>query len=323
MTTHAANDQAAGLRALMHALRPPAPAHGPSHPRFGPGPGPSQRRARIITVASGKGGVGKSNLAVNLAIALSRSAHRVALLDADLGVANADLLCGLSPSRRVDRVLDKAGPTLADLAIDAPGGFRLIPGSVGWARAVDLPPADRDILLARLADLHASTDVLIIDAGAGVGALVRALVNASDQAILVTTPEPTALADAYALVKIVASEQPAPAEPSALRPLWRLIVNQARTAEEARVVHTRLETATTRFLGRSVPLLGWVPADAQVPAAVRARTPVLLHAPESAASRSICELAAVLVPKPARLQPVASIPIRLGGWFGAKLTRRG
>ena len=134
------------------------------------------RTAKLITIASGKGGVGKTMLAVNLAIALSQRHQRVTLLDADLGTANADLLCGLNPAARVEHVLEtgtagRPAPhrTLADIAVDAPGGFKLVPGSVGLGKMADLSEPQRRRLVAGLRDLESLADVVLIDAAAGVG----------------------------------------------------------------------------------------------------------------------------------------------------------
>ncbi|MBY0309306.1 MAG: AAA family ATPase, partial [Phycisphaerales bacterium] len=186
------SDQARRLRSLMDA---------------GPLPVPG-RRARVVAVSSGKGGVGKTNLAVNLAIALQRRGVRTTLLDLDLGLANADLLCGLNPPSRLDRAALR-DITLEALTVLAPGGFRLVPGSVGLGRpgaraAVGLgAPSEADTsALARLHELDACSDVVILDTGAGMGQLVRSCLAVAELVLLVATPEPTSIADAYALLKV-------------------------------------------------------------------------------------------------------------------------
>lgn len=185
---------------------PPAPARTPT-----PGPAAAATRtARVLTIASGKGGVGKTNLAVNLSIALARAGQRVALVDADMGVANADVLCGLNPRARLDQAIvawsgtgpgSEARRTLNDLAVDAPGGFRLVPGAVAHVRSTDADPALRQRFLDGLFDLDTTADLIVLDAPAGVGPTVLACVEAADRTMVVATPEPTSIADAYALIK--------------------------------------------------------------------------------------------------------------------------
>ena len=270
---------------------------------------PAKRTARALAIASGKGGVGKTNLAVNLSIALARTGQRVALVDADMGVANADVLCGLNPRARLDQAIVGAGGgpngtaaaprrTLNDLAVDAPGGFRLVPGAVAHVRSTDADPSLRQRFLDGLADLDATADLIVLDAPAGVGPTVLACVEAADRTVVVATPEPTSIADAYALVKsfhlalLARGEHGGPAGAADLR--LQLVVNQAADEREARRVHERIESVARRFLSRRVPLAGWVPSDAQVPQAVRAREPFLLRSPNAPASKAVAHLAADL-----------------------------
>src|SRR6185295_17186389 len=155
-----------------------SPASAPKSPQpVTPSPG-HVRRARVVTIASGKGGVGKTSASVNLAIALAQLGRRTTLLDADLGMANADVLCGLSPTRRLEQFVGVTDQPVSgaiqtrpvsELAIDAPGGFKLIPGSVGISRMTELSPDERDRLLAALAELDQTSDLIIVDTGAGLG----------------------------------------------------------------------------------------------------------------------------------------------------------
>lgn len=241
------------------------------------------RRARIITISSGKGGVGKTNLAVNLAIALQSRAVRTTLLDLDYGLANADLLCGLNPATRVDRALATDTP-LDDLAVLAPGGFRLIPGAVGLARS-----GSENDLLARLPELDATADALILDTGAGMGPLVRSALRVADLALLVATPEPTSIADAYALLKVACQSAPN----AQFSPM--LVINQCASAEEAHEVHQRINAVANRFLGRDLPLLCTLPTDPCLPLAVRARRPLLLSSPQSPAAAAVTAAANAVI----------------------------
>ena len=253
------------------------------------------RRAKVVTVSSGKGGVGKTNLAVNLAIALQARGVRTTLLDLDLGLANADLLCGLNPTGRLDRASDDT--PLEDLALLAPGGFRLIPGSVGLSRG----STDGDTrTLGRLHELDACSDLLILDTGAGMGPLVRAALRAADLALLLATPEPTSLADAYALLKVASLSAG-----SAAQFLPMLVINQCASAHEAQEVHQRIAAVAHRFLGRDFPLLGALPSDPALPQAVRDRRPLLLHSPRSPAAMAVCAAAEGII---SRLGLEAALP---------------
>ena len=222
----------------------------------------STKRAKVITISSGKGGVGKTNLAVNLAIALQSRGVRSTLIDLDLGLANADLLCGLNPATRIDRAV-VSDTSLEDLSLLAPGGFRLVPGSVGLARQTD-----NDIpspILNRLDELDACSDVVILDTGAGMGQLVRSCLRAADLALLVATPEPTSIADAYALLKVVSATYPLDAQ---FMPM--LVINQCANAQE-RNKRMRITSVASRFLSRDLPLLAALPTDPALPQAVRDR----------------------------------------------------
>ncbi|MFN0010165.1 MAG: P-loop NTPase [Phycisphaerales bacterium] len=297
----------------------------PAGPRASPTPASplapasnATRTARILTIASGKGGVGKTNLAVNLAIAFASSGQRVALIDADMGVANADVLCGLNPKARLDQALSPAAPHQAmnRLAVDAPGGFRLVPGAVAHVRSTDTDPLLLQRLIDGLADLDASADLLILDAPAGVGPTVLACVEAADRTIVVATPEPTSVADAYALIKTfhLAAGRAGSDTSTDLR--LQLVINQAADEREARKVHERIQSVSLRFLKRRVPLAGWVPLDAHLPQAVRARQPLLLRFPTSPASKALTHLARDLAPalslRPAPTGQAANASFRPG-----------
>lgn len=280
------------------------------------------RVARIITVCSGKGGVGKTNLAVNLSVALAQNGLDVVLVDADLGTANADVLCGLMPTGRLDHVVtplpvhDAGRRTLLDIAVVAPGGFRLIPGSAGVARMADLEIAQQRQLLSDLCDLERSAEVLIIDTSAGVGRDVLDFVRIADEALVVTTPEPTAIADAYAVIKcLIRSEEHGRAVAAGLAksdatsmslngvssasshsdthlgPKLRVIVNEVVDAGEARRVFERLNVVALRFLGAKLELAGWIAQDLRVGDAVRARLPFVLHAPKAEATHDVRQIA--------------------------------
>jgi len=300
------DDQATALRRMVatmgegttHRARPddehPVSPTPPAPPVIAPQP----RLARAIAVASGKGGVGKTNLCVNLCVHLARLGVRTTLLDADLGLANADVLCNVGVRRHIGHVIDGAS-ALREIAVDAPGGFRLVPGGAGVAALADLPEPQLAQLLRDLGALECEADALIIDCGAGVGHVVTSFLRASDHALVITTPEPTAIADAYALIKCVlpaatsAGARGAPGCPSATRTRSvELFVNQAASRRDAERVHARINGVCERFLGASVALAGWAPHDRRVPEAVRAREPFALRHPNCGASKGVATLAA-------------------------------
>lgn len=243
------------------------------------------RTVPVIAVTSGKGGVGKTSLSVNLAIVLSKIGRRVSLLDADLGLANADLLCGMNPTNRLDAAIDpgrtdgQATRPLSHIAVDAPGGFKLVPGSAGLARMANLSQPQRAALLAGLVDLESFSDVVLVDTGAGLSDQVTAFVAAADLALVVVSPDPTSIADAYAMIKCVA-RGPNP-------PRFAIVVNMAEHEDEGFEVHGRMSATCRKFLGFNVPLFGVVRRDAAAQDAVRARVPLAIGTPRARASRDI------------------------------------
>jgi flagellar biosynthesis protein FlhG len=239
-------------------------------------------RATVIAVTSGKGGVGKSNIAVNLAIKLASAGKEVVLLDADLGLANADVLCNVDLPSNLSHVISRKRE-LADVMVDAPGGFKLIGGASGLARMADLTDYDRQRLVTALAELEARTDVILIDTGAGISPNVLSFTRCADHVLVVTTPEPTAITDAYAVIKVISREDPD-------RPM-SLLVNQVRENGEGRMVYDRIAKVAKQFLQVNVLDAGYVNSDPEVPNAVRRRTPFLLLSPRCPASICIGQLA--------------------------------
>ncbi|MEM7626424.1 MAG: MinD/ParA family protein [Planctomycetota bacterium] len=240
------------------------------------------RIAQTIAITSGKGGVGKTTISVNLAVQLARMGRRVVLLDADLGTANADVMCNLHAPATLAHVV--AGTReLDEVIIEAPGGFRLIPGASGLASMANLDAHERDRLAAQMRQLEADCDVLLIDTGAGVGPNVLSFCTAAERLLVVTTPEPTSITDAYAVIKTIHNQT--------LRPDIRLLVNVVEDEAEARAVFARISGVCQRFLGLSPSYAGFVLRDAQVPRAVRQRRPFVLEVPQSKASACVLSLA--------------------------------
>lgn len=272
----AGRDQATRLRELVRAM-----SAGTQSTQKTPEGAP--RGCPVLAITSGKGGVGKTTLAVNLAIALSQRGVRVTLLDADLGMANADVMCGLNPARRLEMslALDGSRRTLAELCIDAPGGFRLIPGSVGIAKIAALTTTQRADMLDQLSQVGTSSDLIIIDTGAGLSPGVLGFAEAADVTLIAVTPEPTSIADAYAMTKCLRLRDNAQA------PRLALVVNHVVDEQEAKGVHARIDAVSSRFLKSGVEMAGFVRTDEAVPKAVRARSPLLLSREATPAANDV------------------------------------
>jgi flagellar biosynthesis protein FlhG len=339
------DDQATRLRAMVEAVEHAPPLRAERFELL-PHRDPGAPRAKVVTVSSGKGGVGKTNTCVNLAVALAQSGRRTTLLDADMGMANADVLCGVSPTRRLEHYVGVsdlatggrprtpadaaalARRSLADLAVDAPGGFRLVPGAVGVARMADLAPRERARLMAGLVELEHNADVLLVDTGAGLGREVISFVHAADLALIVATPEPTSIADAYALIKCVLRTESEDDRARNLRNMpvahrrLALVINEAADAREAAAVHARIAGVCEKFLRTPLPLLGWVSQDPRVGAAVRRRNPVLLDCAKCPASKDLRSLAAALLAVLDPPSPPAQGDRGISGWL-KRLTLRG
>ncbi len=272
------------------------------------------RLAQAIAVTSGKGGVGKTNLAVNLAVCFARQNRRACLLDGDLGLANADILCNLTPRLTLEHVVN-GRCRLAEAMLLAPGGFRLIPGACGVARLADLDGVDRQTLLGQLAALDRVADDLVIDTSAGLGANVLAFVAASSRVLVVTTPEPTAMTDAYGMIKALTAGS---------RQLnVCLVVNMVSCLEEGRRVFDRVNRVSRTFLNRTLDYGGAVPTDEVVREAIRHRVPFTLYAPDAPATRAVEALARSLLGMKPQPPTGGGFFSRLATWFSAGCDSRG
>ncbi len=284
-------DQASELRRMMVGLR--APAEPPRTARAVPADAPTEtpaqpkprRGARVIAVTSGKGGVGKTNIAVNLATRLASMDRRVLLLDADLGLANADLIANVSPRANLAHVI--AGrKKIEEVICEGPGGFRFVPGASGLAQMANLTDLERARVMQMMRRFEADNDLILIDTGAGIGRNVLSFVLAADEVLMVTTAEPTAATDAYALIKTVMRKRDDVAVD--------LLVNMARDRQEAKRVYDRINAVCRRFLGRSLRDAGHVLHDPRVAHAVRVRRPFVLGEPDGPASVCVTRLAHML-----------------------------
>jgi flagellar biosynthesis protein FlhG len=275
------------------------------------------RSARSLLFTSGKGGVGTSNLVLNLAIALAELDQRVVVVDADIGLANLDLLCGLTPQYDLGDVL--AGRCrLFDALVTGPGEIQIVPGAHAIrTTAEDLGSAPAR-LVAELSELEAEADFVLVDAGSGLGPGAGILGAAVDQAVIVSTPEPTSIADAHAAIGRF-GRLTAP-------PRLRVLVNQAASTSEAVDVLDRLVASSRQFLGAVVSPLGTglIRADPHVPMAVRGRKPFLTAFPGSVAARGVRRLARALIRErhpPARNRSAGFFSAIAARWALSHVTR--
>ena len=259
-------DQASKLRDLVRQVAGTVPAS------------PHRRAARTLAVTSGKGGVGKTNLALNLGIALAHAGESVIVMDADLGLANLDVICELDARYNLSHVLT-GRRQLEDIVVPGPGGVRIVPGASGIARLANCTADERERLVRDLARLEGWCDTLIVDTGAGISDNVIAFALSSDLTIVVTTPEPTAITDAYATIKVLTRNE----EYGDVR----CLVNQAGSRREAHEVLERITVAARQFLNVYVASAGYVLTDPAVPISVRRRRPLMLEFPTSQAARCV------------------------------------
>ncbi|MFZ5861424.1 MAG: MinD/ParA family protein [Nitrospirota bacterium] len=243
--------------------------------------GATTRALAVVAVTSGKGGVGKTNVVANLAVALADLGRRVLVLDADLGLGNVDVLLGLSSRDTVEDVFD-GRKTLAEVVTDGPRGVRILPAGSGWTGPRDPSSAQIHALLDQIERTDDGPDVVLIDTGAGISSNVLAFNAAARAIVVVATPDPASLTDAYALMKVLRARHG--------EHRFSLVVNMARSEHEAHETARTLREVAGRFLGVTVEYLGAIPDDAALRKAVgrqRAVVDVSPHAPSSLAFLSL------------------------------------
>jgi flagellar biosynthesis protein FlhG len=246
-------------------------------------------RVKVLSITSGKGGVGKTHMVVNLAYALRRRGMRVMILDADLGLANIDVLLGLMPRFNIQHVL--AGEkSLSDVLVDGPLGIRILPASSGVQDLTHLTEGQRLQFLAELDTLEDQVDFLLIDTGAGISTNVLYFNMAAHHIMVVVTPEPTSITDAYALMKVLSTQY---AEKH-----FTIVMNAVANNREAKEAFRRLSMVTERFLNVSIDYLGFVVYDAAFSQAVRQQKPLMELYPNSVAARCFHQLTSQLLGTP-------------------------
>jgi flagellar biosynthesis protein FlhG len=273
-------DQAGALRKLKSGERKSAEVQGAG---LDEAPG-TQRAAgvRVISITSGKGGVGKTNITVNLACLLTQMKKKILILDADMGLANIDVILGLTPKYNLSHVLN-GQKTMEEAIIKGPGGIMILPSASGIQEMSDLSKGQKLTLLDEMRALSSQVDFLLIDTAAGIAGNVMYFNMAATEIIVVTSPEPTSLTDAYAIIKVLHQKH--------AKKHFRLLVNLVRDAREGREVYQRLNQATYRFLNLNVEYLGHILYDEKLPEAVKQQQAFTSAYPNAPASKCLVALA--------------------------------
>jgi flagellar biosynthesis protein FlhG len=259
------NDQAEALRRLIRSRQP--------------GGG---KATRVITVTSGKGGVGKSNFTLNFSLALRKLGLSVLIFDADIGMANIDVLMGVQAPYSLYHLL-KQQKTIRDIIQEGPSGVHFIAGGSGFKDLLELTPDQLDYFGQQVESLHGEYDVILFDTGAGLSKETVRFITAAEETVVVTTPEPTSITDAYALIKMVKAME------HDIR--FRLVVNRAADRKEGQAAADKIAQVAERFLDVPLPLLGILPDDPNVAKAVKKQVPFTLAFPGTDAARSMMVIA--------------------------------
>lgn len=259
------NDQASALRQIVKNIK--------SQRARAPGEG-----ARVVCVTSGKGGVGKTSFTVNLAISLVKKGLRVLIVDADFGLANVDVVMGVTPPYNLSHVIRREAD-IRDAIFEGPGGVHIISGGSGVLELLNLSEDQISMLMDKLLQIDDLADVVLFDTGAGAGPNVVRLIESSEEVIVITTPEPTAIMDAYALIKTV--------QRHGSEAKVRLVVSRAENAAEAEDTMAKFAAVVRLYLHVEMEELGYILADPNVPRSIRLQRPFMLSFPKSQAARDI------------------------------------
>ena len=271
--------------------------------------------SRVITVTSGKGGVGKSNLAINLAISLSRLGKKVVVLDADFGLANIEVMLGIRPQYNLSDLMFR-GKSLSEIITAGPENVGFISGGSGIREMTNLTKEQLINLSSRLSELDRQTDVVIIDTGAGISGNVMEFVVLSGEVLLIATPEPTSITDAYALLKTLNYQPEFTREHCHIK----LIANKVRNEKDGRELFEKLSVVADKFLNISLEYMGAVPSDNNMSKAVMKQQPLSVAYPNSQAARAIDDMARILA-APEGEAVIKSVRRGLVGIFSETLKR--
>ncbi|MDR1375078.1 MAG: MinD/ParA family protein [Treponema sp.] len=237
------------------------------------------KKTRIITVTSGKGGVGKTNMSVNMALAYARLGKKVVVMDADLGLANVNVMLNMIPKFNLYHVIRKQN-TMREIMVETDYGISIVAGASGFSKIANLTEDERQNFIHEL-DTLSNADIIIIDTSAGVSSNVLDFIAAADDAVIITTPEPTAITDAYGIIKIIATEI------DSLNIGLKLVINRVKSAGEARKVADRMTNIAGQFLNLKVEYLGFVYDDTMVSQAVLRQRPFMVIDPKCRASQCV------------------------------------
>jgi len=270
------NDQAAGLRAMQSNASggnlPEKNTSGSSGGKKRP-----SKPVRVIAVASGKGGVGKTNVSVNLGISLSKLGNRVLLMDADMGLANVDIMLGLQTEFNLSHVLD-GEKTLKEVMVDAPGGLKIIPAASGVKRMAQLTPMENAGIINAFNELDGILDVLLIDTAAGIADSVVSFCRAAQEVVVVVTDEPASMTDAYALIKVLSKEYNVKG--------FKLLANMTRSEQHGQQLYQKVAKVCEQFLDIHIDYLGTVPFDHDLRESIQKQAPVVIAKPSSASAQA-------------------------------------
>ncbi|MDR3145132.1 MAG: MinD/ParA family protein [Treponema sp.] len=262
-------DQAERLREMMRK----------KNARDKPAASAEHKKTRIITITSGKGGVGKTNVSVNMALAYARIGKKVVVMDADLGLANVNVMLNMIPKFNLYHVIRKQ-KTMREIMVDTDYGISIVAGASGFSKIANLSEEERQNFIDELETLS-NADIIIIDTAAGVSSNVLDFIAAADDAVIVTTPEPTAITDAYGIIKIIATEI------DSLNMGLKLVVNRVKSVAEAKKVADRMTSIAGQFLNLKVEYLGFIYDDTVVSQAVLRQRPFMVIDPKCRASLCI------------------------------------
>lgn len=237
---------------------------------------------QVIAVTGGKGGVGKTSVSINLSVTLANMGRRVALLDADLGLANIDVLLGLHAKKNLEDVLSGTA-SLQEILLTGPGGIRIIPASSGTQRMSQLGPLEHAGLIHAFSELSGQIDVLVIDTAAGISDSVVSFVRAAQEVLVVVCDEPSSMTDAYALIKLLNRDY------GMFR--FRILANMTRTPQEGQALFNKLTAAAERFLDATLQYVGAIPFDENMRKAIQRQKAVVEFAPRSKAAIAFGQLA--------------------------------
>lgn len=249
-----------------------------------------QTSSRIISVTSGKGGVGKSNVSVNLAVNLQKMGKRVIIFDADFGLANVEVMFGAIPKYTLGDLIYK-GKSIKDIISTGPNGVRFISGGSGIMGLSDMRKDQIDFLVRSMAELDNMADVIIIDTGAGISNSVMDFVTSSSDVVLVMTPEPSSLTDSYSLLKSLYCKEMYNKNDTIIK----VISNKATSEEEGILMYNKLKSVVNKFLDVNMEFLGIIPADASITKAVMQQMPVSLYSPTSKSAKAFEKIAENLI----------------------------